>query len=142
MENSTESTTVKEFKAEFCIIDGFEITLYNKDNFKSSQFDVALKDPKITVNEQSIISIIGDEFDWSFSFERSYIEDMRFKPIISHCKQGYKTILDFFKGITKPYVKNWYIKEDKVHYDTTMNKWKVIDKTNHKTESNDYTLNK
>lgn len=89
--------------------------------------DLALKNVKITFNQDETIEIVGEQFLWSFSFDEIFVEDMDNKPIPSHTKMRYKTIGDFFNRIKKPCITSgWYQLEKTKPYRCLVGKNYVI----------------
>jgi hypothetical protein len=86
-----------------------------------------LKNVTVKFKEDTTIEVIGERINWSFSFQNEFVEDLADAPSEKYTKLGYRTILDFFKGIKKPYVKmGWYKLEKTTPYHCQMSNWYVV----------------
>lgn len=121
---------VKELKSNYARIDCsksiLEVKVYeNEPSTHWSNF--ALKNVTITFKEDTTIEITGEKIEWSFAIEKTFVEDMKNKPHEIYVNMGYKTILDFFKGFEKPYVKmGWYKIENTSKYHCLTSNWCVL----------------
>jgi hypothetical protein len=85
--------------------------------------ETPLEDVTIEI-DGSILRIEGKKWNWGFLFEKTFVEDMKNKPIEKHTRLGYRTIYDFFKGIKKPFVKSgWFLYEKSENYKAQMSQW-------------------
>ena len=74
--------------------------------------------------EDSTLKIKGYKWLWDIDFNKRFVEDMEEKPIENHTYLGYKSLLDYFKGIKKPYVKCGWCRLQKTEwYYAEMNQW-------------------
>jgi len=98
------------------LIELFEERPYT-NGLKTTLEDVTIK------IDGSILSIEGKLWNWDFFMYRTFVEDMIDKPIERHTKLGYKTIIDFMRGIKKPYVSGWFLYEKTEIYRAEMSQW-------------------
>lgn len=115
---------MKTIKSKFAQInENNKLITLLEESPATNGLETTIEDVTIEI-EGSILRIDGKLWNWGFLTERTFVEDMRNKPIKSHTKLGYKTILDFFKGIKKPYVKmGWFIYEETEPYKAEMSVW-------------------
>jgi hypothetical protein len=118
----------RELKSNYLKIDGSKFILEVYENEPSTRLsDFALKNVSIKFKEDKTIEVTGDKIEWSFAFAKSFLEDMKNKPNHEYVNMGYKNIMDFFKGIKKPYVKmGWYKLDKTTPYHCLMSKWYVV----------------
>src|SRR5574343_206940 len=101
------------------------ITLLNESP-ETNGLEITIEDAVIVIDE-GILTITGDAWDWGFAHQILFVEDMKFKPIKSHTKMGYKTILDLIKGIKNPYVKmGWFLYQKTIPYKSQMSQWLIL----------------
>jgi len=93
---------------------------------RTSWTEFVLKNPTL-VFVDTVLEIKGDKVEWGFSFERQWVYEMKDSPNEKYIKYGYKSIMDFFKSIKKPYVDSGWVKLEKTTpYKCSLNKWFVV----------------
>lgn len=100
----------RELKSNYLKIDSSRHTfeLHEKEP-STSIFQFCLKNAIIKFKEDKTIEVTGEKILWSICYERQFIEDIEDVPDDKYIRLGYKTIIDFLRGIRKPYVKSgWY----------------------------------
>ena len=101
----------RELKSNYARINyGKSILEFHEKEPSTYMYDFALKNVIIKFNNDATIEVTGERIIWLFTFEKKFVEDMDFEPEEKYTKLGYKTLLDFFKGIKKPYVKTAVIR--------------------------------
>ncbi len=118
----------RELKSNYARIDSSKSILEVYENEPSTHWsDFALKNVTIKFKEDTTIEVIGEKIEWSFTFNKEFVEVLKDTPNEKYTKLGYRTISDFFKGIKKPYVKmGWYKLEKTTPYHCLMSKWYVV----------------
>lgn len=118
----------RELKSNYARIDSSKSILELYETEPSTHWsDFALKNVKIKFKEDTTIEVTGEKIEWSFSFNKKFVEDLKHTPREEYIKFGYRTISDFFNGIKKPYVKTgWYKLEETTPYHCLMSKWYVV----------------
>ena len=85
-------------------------------------FETTIEDVEIIINN-GVLEIKGKLWDWGLVLDKTFISELKEKPIKAHTKLGYETISNFFKGIKTEYVNGWYLKEDMPEYKASMSNW-------------------
>jgi hypothetical protein len=118
----------REIKSNYVVIDSSKSILELYENEPSTHLsNFALKNVTIKFKQDTIIEVTGEKIEWSFIFNKKFVEDLKNTPNEKYTKLGYRTISDFFKGIKKPYVKmGWYKNEKTSPYHCIMSKWFVV----------------
>ena len=118
----------RELKSNYARIDDTKSILEVYETEPSTHWrNFALKNVVIKFKEDTTIEVTGEKIEWSFSFNKEFVEDLKNTPNEKYTKLGYRTISDFFKGIKKPYVKmGWYKLEKTTPYHCLMSKWCVV----------------
>lgn len=117
----------KVLKSPFVRIDKSKSTVEILETEPSTWWsDFALKNVTLKFNE-NVLEIEGEKIEWGFSFEKQWVEEMKDFPNEKYIKFGYKSIMDFFNSIKKPYVNSGWVKLEKTTpYKCSMNKWFVV----------------
>jgi hypothetical protein len=106
-----------------------DLDIIKKEKKKYNHYPIHsfLKNVIIKFNNDATIEVTGERIIWLFTFEKKFVEDMDFEPEEKYTKLGYKTLLDFFKGIKKPYVKTgWYKIKKTTQYHCLMSNWNIV----------------
>lgn len=101
----------------------------NLDNLHINSFDDLIINAELNLHEVSgIVQIQGDKLKSGFAWQYRFIEDLKNEPSIEHVeiRQGYRTLLDFFRRIKKPYIDRGYYRcKETKKYNCFLSKWKI-----------------
>lgn len=115
-------------QAKYAKINGNTICLYSEMPIYTNVLEIYLSDVNVVIGDDKVLTLTGDQWIWEFALDRAFIEDLpaAYQPIDKHLKFGYKSILDFIKGIQKPYVTGYYRLQRTESLTYALNNWTLI----------------
>lgn len=72
-----------------------------------------------------ILYVVGEMWDTSFTLEKLFLEDHPEIDMRVGVIYGYKNLIDFFRGVRKPYVLGSYKMKKNIPYSARMSNWSI-----------------
>lgn len=119
---------MRELKSNFAVINQSRKTIYLYENRPSSGLsDTLIENALLVFDNAKLLTITGKKVHFDFNFERTFVEDMKFKPEDKFIKFHYKTIKDLFKNHKRPCVnKYWVTLRDRTDFEAVMSIFYIV----------------
>lgn len=118
---------IKELKSNYAHINEVTgvITLFEYPP-ASNGFELVIEDCNIEFDESNQCNIRGKRWIWGYNSYNTFLSDLNYDVIEYHKKLGYRTILDWIKGVKSPCVNGWHRKSYTLPYLAVMSKFFVV----------------